>query len=156
MTPFSPQNIPLIIPLQQFLEWLIYELNLGTSRLENYCVCCLMGSRIIESAAYCNQILLAQIRTVHKTSRLIELFGYCYRFYVVQDPIKRRTMYWARCIQYRWTSLYAVFLSANSRICNCKLTIFLECIPQFTLILGLLICEFIVCEPNFLVPIYRI
>ncbi len=35
-------------------------------------------------------------------------------------------------------TLYAVFLSANSNICNSKFTIFLERIPQFIAILGLL------------------
>jgi hypothetical protein len=42
----------------------------------------LIGSGIIESAAYCNQKLLAICTlTVHKTRRLIESFGYCYHFY---------------------------------------------------------------------------
>ncbi len=43
-----------------------------------------MGSRIIESAAYCNQLLLVPIilYTEHKTRRLIESFGYCYHFYI--------------------------------------------------------------------------
>ncbi len=36
-----------------------------------------------------------------------------------------------------WTSLYAVFLSANLSICNFKWTISLERFPQFTVILGL-------------------
>jgi hypothetical protein len=41
----------------------------------------LIGSRIIESAAYCKQKLLAHLYlTVHKTRRLIESFGYCYQF----------------------------------------------------------------------------
>jgi hypothetical protein len=39
--------------------------------------------------------------------------------------------------RYRWTSLYAVFLSANSSICDWKLNIFLGHIPQFTVILCL-------------------
>ncbi len=39
--------------------------------------------------------------------------------------------------KYRQTSLYAVFLSANSSICDCKLAIFQECIPQFIAFLGL-------------------
>ncbi len=54
-----------------------------------------MGSRLIESAAYGNQILLAQLYiTVHKTHRLIESFGYCYRFCVCpNDSIKRQTLY---------------------------------------------------------------
>ncbi len=43
----------------------------------------LMGSRVIESAAYCNQILLAQQRiNSAQKHRLIESSGYCYRFWV--------------------------------------------------------------------------
>ncbi len=34
--------------------------------------------------------------------------------------------------------------------------IFWNVSPHFTVILGLFICEFIICEPDFLVPIYRI
>ncbi len=43
----------------------------------------LIGSRIIESAACCNQILLVPLylNIVHKKRRLIESFGYCYHFY---------------------------------------------------------------------------
>ncbi len=40
----------------------------------------LIGSWIIESAAYCNQKLVAHLY-IHKTRRLIESFGYCYHFY---------------------------------------------------------------------------
>ncbi len=45
----------------------------------------LIGSRIIESAAYCNQKLLSHLylNITYKTRRLIESFGSCY-FYV--DP----------------------------------------------------------------------
>ncbi len=41
-------------------------------------------------------------------------------------------------------------------ICNCKLTIFLERIRKFTVIIGLFICKFIICESDFSVPIYCI
>ncbi len=44
---------------------------------------------------------------------------------------------YAQLCKYKWTLLNAVFLSANSSICNCKLTIFLEQIPEFIVILGL-------------------
>ncbi len=42
--------------------------------------------------------------------------------------------------------------SANLCICNFKLNIFLEKIPQFTVIIGLFICKFVTCQPYFLVP----
>ncbi len=43
----------------------------------------LMGSRLIESAVYCNQISLAQVYINRAQNTLvIESFGYCYRFYV--------------------------------------------------------------------------
>ncbi len=44
---------------------------------------------------------------------------------------------------FRETSLYAVFLSAISRICDWELSFFLEPILQFAVILGLFICEHI-------------
>ncbi len=43
-----------------------------------------MGSRLIESASYCNQILLAQLYTnsaLSKARQLGESFGYCFHFY---------------------------------------------------------------------------
>ncbi len=41
----------------------------------------LIGSRIIESAAYSNQKLLSHFcLNRHKTRHLIESFGYCYHF----------------------------------------------------------------------------
>ncbi len=47
-----------------------------------YSALLLIGSRIIESATYCNQKLLAHLYfTVNKTHRLIESFGFCYHFY---------------------------------------------------------------------------
>ncbi len=51
--------------------------------LNCYSVRRLIGSRIIESAAYCNQINVIPLYSsiVHKKCRLIESFGYCYHFY---------------------------------------------------------------------------
>ncbi len=44
----------------------------------------LRRSRIMESAAYCDRILMVQLykQCTYKTRRFIESFGYCYRFYV--------------------------------------------------------------------------
>ena len=43
----------------------------------------LIGSRIIESAAYCDQILLVPLHLYSlQTTLVIESFGYCYHFYV--------------------------------------------------------------------------
>jgi len=48
------------------------------------------------------------------------------------------------------------FLSAILRICDPEIASFLEPIVWFTVILGLFICEFIIWEPIFGVPISRI
>jgi hypothetical protein len=78
----------------------------------------LMGSWIIESAAYCNQISLAQvyINIAQNTSVnwIIRLF-----ISAQSDPIKPSTLY-------RQTSLYAVFLSANLRIYYWESSFFIE------------------------------
>ncbi len=44
----------------------------------------------------------------------------------------------------------------NSSIYDYKFNILLERIPQFTVILGLFIWNFIMCEPIFSAPIFRI
>ncbi len=75
--------------MENFVPW-VYMANQG-KLLKNvkYSARRLIRSRIIESAAYCNQPFIV-IRnclpfyplTVDKTSRLIEAFGCCYHFYV--------------------------------------------------------------------------
>ncbi len=59
-------------------------------------------------------------------------------------------------LQYRRPSLYASFLTAISCICNWEMTVFLELILKFTVILCLFICKFITFEPIFWVSISRI
>jgi len=57
---------------------------------------------------------------------------------------------------YRQPSLYAVFLSVISSICDPEMASFLEPILWFRVILGLFICKFVIFEPIFGVPISRI
>jgi len=59
-------------------------------------------------------------------------------------------------IDYRQPSLYAVFLSAILHIRNPEMASFLKPILWFTVILGLFICEFVICKPIFGVPMSRI
>jgi hypothetical protein len=58
--------------------------------------------------------------------------------------------------KYKGTSINAVFLSANSPICDWEWSLFIEPMLKFIVILGLFICEFIICESYLTVPIYRI
>jgi hypothetical protein len=56
----------------------------------------LIASRIIESAAYCNQIMPVSFlgKSAQIRGRLFELFGYCYHFYVgLNNAVKRLTLY---------------------------------------------------------------
>jgi hypothetical protein len=53
------------------------------NRVSLYSTCRLIGSRIIESAAYIRNCFPIYTLTVHTTRRLIETFSYCYHFCAV-------------------------------------------------------------------------
>jgi hypothetical protein len=60
----------------------IHVSSMQSKHNSQYSVRRLIRSQIIESAAYCYKILLNLLcKTVYKTRRLIESFGYCYHFY---------------------------------------------------------------------------
>ena len=68
---------------QEFKIHTIKKRSLIKKHLCQYSVRRLIGSRIIESTAYYNQIIGIPLYTyiVHKKRRFIESFGYCYHFY---------------------------------------------------------------------------
>ncbi len=78
-----------------------------------------------------------------KNSMFSNFFGKNSIFFVVPLEKSLRTP---------MTSLDADFLSANSRLCVWKLSVLKEPILYFTGILGLFICKFIICKPNFFGP----